>query len=40
MALETKYGFDVNAFNRFGDDLCELILSYLSFEDKMRFECV
>src|SRR5690348_7145073 len=29
-----------NSFDRFGDDLTELILSYLSFEDKFRFECV
>ena len=40
MSLKTKSGFDVNSFNRFGDDLCELLLSYLSFEDKIRFECV
>ena len=26
--------------DRFGDDMCELILSYLSLEDKFRFECV
>jgi hypothetical protein len=28
------------SFNRFCDDLCEVLLSYLSFEDKIRFECV
>ena len=27
-------------FDRFGDDLTELILSYLTFEDKIRLECV
>jgi hypothetical protein len=26
--------------DRICDDLCELIVSYLSFEDKIRFECV
>ena len=40
MSLKTKSGFYVHSFNRFDDDLCELLLSYLSFEDKMRFECV
>jgi hypothetical protein len=29
-----------NSFDRFGDDFCELILSYLCLEDKMRFECL
>ena len=29
-----------SSFDRFGDDLTELILSYLSFENKLRFECV
>jgi len=28
------------SFDRFGDDLCELLLSYLSFEDKKSLECV
>jgi hypothetical protein len=26
--------------DRFCDDLCEVLLSYLSLEDKIRFECV
>ena len=26
--------------DRFCDDLCSVIVSYLSFEDKIRFECV
>ena len=26
--------------DRICDDLCEVLLSYLSFEDKIRFECV
>ena len=29
-----------NSFNRFSDDLSELILSHLYFEDKFRFECL
>ncbi|CAG2103002.1 unnamed protein product [Medioppia subpectinata] len=29
-----------NSMDRFGDDLCELLLSYLSFEDRFRCECV
>ncbi len=30
-----------NSFNdRIDDDLCQLLLSYLSIEDKIRFECV
>ena len=32
------YGKD--SMDRFGDDLTELILSYLWFEDKIRYECV
>ena len=29
-----------NSFDRFGDDLTEEILQYLTFEDKIRLECV
>ena len=29
-----------NSFDRFGDNLTELILQYLTFEDKVRLECV
>ena len=29
-----------DSFDRFGDDLTELILSYLTLEDKVRLECV
>ena len=29
-----------NSFDRFGDDLTELILQYMTFEDKVRLECV
>ncbi|CAG2165529.1 unnamed protein product [Oppiella nova] len=28
------------SMDRFGDDLCQLILSYLPFEDRFRYECV
>ncbi|XP_054157839.1 uncharacterized protein LOC128956180 [Oppia nitens] len=28
------------SFDRFGDDLTELLLSYLSFDEKIRHECV
>ena len=40
MTSKTKCGFYVNSFQRFGDDLCELLLSYQRFEDKILFECV
>src|ERR1700761_1624576 len=29
-----------DSFERFGDDLTELIVSYLTLEDKLRFECI
>ena len=29
-----------DSFDRFGDDLCEELLSYLSFDSKIVFECV
>ena len=29
-----------NSFDRLGDDLTELILQYLTFEDTVRLECV
>ncbi|CAG2101957.1 unnamed protein product [Medioppia subpectinata] len=29
-----------NSFDRYGDDLCQLLLSYLTFEDRFRCECV
>ncbi|CAG2106908.1 unnamed protein product [Medioppia subpectinata] len=29
-----------NSMDRFGDDLCQLLLSYLSLEDRFRCECV
>jgi hypothetical protein len=33
---KTKSGFYRNSFDRFGDDLCELLLSYLSISDKIN----
>jgi hypothetical protein len=36
----TLNGFHSNSFERFGDDLSELLLSYLSVSDKVRYECV
>jgi hypothetical protein len=36
--INRKYSKD--SFDRFGDDLCQLLLSYLSISDKIRFECV
>src|ERR1700729_670917 len=32
--------FFADSFDRFGDDLCELVLSYLTFKDKLIFECL
>ena len=29
-----------DSFDRFGDDLCELILSYLPISDCFRLQCV
>src|ERR1700728_3934119 len=32
--------YSSSSFDRFGDDMCELVLSYLSLSDKVRVECV
>jgi hypothetical protein len=40
MVSKTKSGYFVNSFDRFGDDLCELLLNYLPVIDKIRLECV
>ena len=37
---QIKKDYPKNSFDRFGDDLTELILTYLTFEDKVRLECV
>ena len=34
------YGYLKNSMNRFGDDLIEEVLQYLTLEDKIRLECV
>ena len=38
--LFTEDVYRKDSMDRFGDDMLELILSYLSVEDKFRFECV
>ena len=37
---KTELGYNVNSFHRFGDDLCELIISYLTIKEKIVFESV
>jgi hypothetical protein len=37
---KTKSGFNLDSFERFGDDLCQLLLSFLPISDKIKFECV
>jgi hypothetical protein len=37
---KTKNGFEFDSFDRFGDHLCEELISYLSISDKIRLECV
>ncbi|CAG2108735.1 unnamed protein product [Medioppia subpectinata] len=32
--------YALNSMDRFGDDLCQLLLSYLSLEDRFRLELV
>src|ERR1700743_1045931 len=32
--------YSKHSADRFGDDLCEVLLSYLSFEDRFRCECL
>src|SRR5687768_5613566 len=38
VSLPLQYSRD--SFDRFGDDLCELLLSHLTIEEKFRYECV
>ncbi len=40
MNSKTNNGFNFDSFDRFSDDLCQLLLSYLSISDKTRLECV
>jgi len=37
---KTNDGYYVNSFERFGDDLCEVLLNFLPISEKIRFECV
>jgi len=32
--------YSKDSFDRFGDDLCQLLLSYLSLKDRFRYECL
>src|ERR1700727_1481575 len=32
--------YSKDSFDRFGDDLCEVLLSYLSFSHRFRYECL
>jgi len=32
--------YSKDSFDRFGDDLMEVLLSYLSIEQKIKFECL
>ncbi|CAG2167894.1 unnamed protein product [Oppiella nova] len=36
----TPEEYPKDSFDRYGNDLCEVILSYLSFKDSFRFECL
>jgi hypothetical protein len=40
MRTKTLDNFDLDSFDRFGDDLCQLLLSFLPISDKIKFECV
>ena len=40
LKTSSRVVYPKNSFDRFGDDLTELIVSYLCFEDKVRLECV
>src|SRR5882724_11014278 len=32
--------YSKDSFDRFGDDLCEYVLSYLTFKDVFRYSCI
>jgi hypothetical protein len=38
MRTNINGNYSKSSFERFGDDLCELLLSYLSIGDKINFE--
>jgi hypothetical protein len=37
---KTRNYINFDSFDRFGDDLCQLLLSYLQIENKIEFEFV
>jgi hypothetical protein len=40
MRVKSFDGYNFYSFDRFGDDLHEVLISYLLISDKIRFECV
>jgi hypothetical protein len=40
MREKSSNGYYFDSFDRFCDDLCQLLLSYLLVSDKIRYECV
>ena len=40
LSCQVKSEYSESSFDRFGDDLTELIISYLPIKDKFRFECL
>jgi hypothetical protein len=40
MRSKTLNNFDLDSFERFCDDLCQVLLSFLPISDKIKFECV
>src|SRR5260370_21992883 len=39
-SVSKRVKYDRESFDRFGDDLCGLLLSYLGHNEKLRYECV
>jgi hypothetical protein len=37
---KTKCGFNFDSFDRFDDDLCQLLFTYFTFKEKVIYECV
>ena len=37
---QNRQPFPRDSFDRFGDDICEEILQYLTFADKIRLQCL
>jgi hypothetical protein len=40
MRSKTLNNFDLDSFERFCDDLCEVLLCFLPISHKIKFECV